>query len=335
MALEKSRGYVMEKFLYRFECFLKKEIDRKSFLRILFMGLLWLVGENRMLKAAFAKADESNGRPKKSIQTAYDLVVAEGPDPAQNTRRAIEALGGMKLFVKKGDVVVVKPNMAWDRNPEQAGNTNPQVVAALVEMAYQAGAKRVNVFDVPCNVDQRVYKNSGIQKAAEAAGAKVYFADHWNVVKAKFDYSSSMNDWPILRDAVKCDVFINVPILKHHALTGLTLSMKNLMGVCSGMRGVMHMGIAARLVDMTDYINPELTVIDATRVLLRNGPSGGDLADVQKMDKIIAATDPVLADSYAAKLMNKDPLSISYIREAADRKFGSVDLANARIFSAV
>jgi len=255
-----------------------------------------------------------------------------GEDSFKNTVEAIEAMGGMGRFVKKGEVVVVKPNMAWDRTPEQAGNTDPQVVAALVELCYKAGAKRVNVFDIPCNDDKRVYENSGIQEAAVKKGASVYFADHWNVVKAKFPYPSPMEGWPILRDAVVCDTFINVPVLKHHGLTKLTLSMKNLMGVCSGTRGIMHLDIGNKLADLTDFISPDLTVIDATRVLVRNGPSGGNLKDVVVKNKVFVATDPILADSYACQLMKHDPMDIPYIKAAAKRGFGKVDISKADIF---
>jgi len=192
----------MENLLYKIETSLKRQMTRKGFLRICAAGLLYCVAQNRFLKLAFANSGESTGRKTRGAKGAHDLVLAEGNDPYKNTIEAIAAMGGMERFVRKGSVVVVKPNMAWDRSPEQAGNTNPDVVAALVELCYKAGAKRVNVFDVPCNDDRRVYEHSGIQKAAEAKGAKVYFADHWNVVKAKFPYKSGMEDWPVLRDAV-------------------------------------------------------------------------------------------------------------------------------------
>ncbi len=321
----------MEKFLYNLESYLKKQITRRNFLKILLGGLLSFISYNSFLKYAFARSKPSDGRPKSKVKGKYDLVEAEGNDPYVNTVRAVEEMGGMKKFIKKGDVVVVKPNIAWDRTPEQAANTDPKVVAALVELAYKAGAKRVNVFDIPCNEDARCYKNSGIAQAAKEKGAYVYFADHWNIVRAHFPYKSQMEGWPILRDAVVCDKFINVPVLKHHSLTGLTLSMKNLMGVCSGTRGLIHVNIGPKLADLADFISPDLTVIDATRVLIRHGPSGGSLADVLKMNKVLVATDPTLADSFASTLVGRDPLSIPYIKAAAQRGFGSTDISKAKI----
>jgi uncharacterized protein (DUF362 family) len=233
--------------------------------------------------------------------------------------------------VKKNDVVLVKPNIGWDRSPEQAGNTNPQVVAALIDMSFAAGAKRVNVFDVTCNDARRCYASSGIEQAAKGRGASVYAADDWNTLKAHFARSSPLEGWPILRDALECDCFINVPVLKHHGLTRLTLSMKNLMGVCGGNRGKMHQDIGPILTDLTMLLNPELTVIDAYRMLLRNGPQGGDLADVTKPETVIASTDPVLADVYACLIAGVKPSEVPYLAAAMERGYGIGDPAKARI----
>jgi uncharacterized protein (DUF362 family) len=321
----------MDRFFYKFESFLKKQVSRRKFLGICLGGLLAFISGNAFLKLAFAKESVSSGRPKRSVKGLHDLVEAEGPDPYQNTVKAIEAMGGMERFVKKGSVVVIKPNIAWDRTPEQAANTDPAVVAALIDLCHKAGAKRINIFDITCNDERRCYARSGIEEMAREKGANIYFPNHWNVVKANFAYQSPMEGWPILRDAVDCDTFINVPVLKHHGLTGLTLSMKNLMGVCSGTRGLIHMNIGRKLVDLTDFISPDLNVIDATRVLMRNGPSGGSIDDVVVMNKVLVSTDATLADSYAARLVNRSPESIPYIMVAIDRGFGTADISGADI----
>jgi uncharacterized protein (DUF362 family) len=282
-------------------------------------------------RAAGAELSSSVGRKKRKAETDHDLVSVKGEDPYKMTVEAVKALGGMEKFVRRGDVVVVKPNIGWDRTPEQAANTNPFVVAALVALAYEAGAKRVNVFDRTCNSAERCYAVSGIKKAAEEKGAKVYFVDDWNFVKAKFPYESPMEGWPVYRDALECDTLINVPVLKDHGLTGLTLSMKNLMGVCGSNRGQIHNGIGRKLVDITDFMSPELTVIDGYRVLTAHGPTGGDLKDVVSMKRIIASADPTLADCFAANLAGRDPFSIPYIEEAARRGFGNTDVSKADI----
>ncbi|NTV28673.1 MAG: DUF362 domain-containing protein [Candidatus Omnitrophica bacterium] len=321
----------MENFLHQLEPLLRRRISRNVFLRVCLGWILALFSMDRFVSLAFAETASAEPRRPRNIDTRHDLVAVKGADPYRNTVAAIEALGGMELFVRKGDVVVVKPNIGWDRTPEQAANTDPAVVAALVELCYRCGARRVNVFDVTCNDQRRCYENSGIQSAAKEKGAQVYFPDNWNVVKAHFPYASQMEGWSLLRDAVVCDTFINVPVLKHHGLTGLTLSMKNLMGVCTGIRGMIHVDIGKKLVDLVDFIRPELTVIDATRFLSRNGPSGGNIDDVVRMDTVLASKDPVLADAYASTLVGRDPLSITYIKEAAERKLGQSDIARSKV----
>lgn len=312
--------------------FLKKPISRRKFIKLLISGVVTLFFGNFLYKQVFGESKGFNGRKKRNVKGNHDLILANGEDPYRMTVRAVEAMGGMDRFVRKGSVVVIKPNMSWDKTPEYAANTNPLVVAAIIELCFQAGAKRVNVFDRTCNAEKLCYKNSGVAKAARDKGANVYFVDTWNCVDARFNYDSPMEAWPIFRDAIECDTFINVPILKHHSLTNLTLSMKNLMGVCGGDRAFIHNDISRKLVDLTDFISPDLTIIDAFRVLTRHGPRGGNLEDVVDMKKLIVATDPTLADTYACSLVDKDPLTIPCIAEAVKRKFGSSDIKRANIY---
>lgn len=315
------------------ESLCKKKISRKNFMKLCIAGIGgFLAGSAlRLVESSASDGKVFYGRKAKDISIGHDLIVVKGDDPYAMTIKAVEAIGGMDKFVKKGGVIVIKPNMAWDRVPEQAANTNPDVIAALVELSFRSGAKRVNVFDRPCNDARSCYDNSGIAKLAREKGANVYFVDDWNFVEARFPYKSPMEGWPVYRDALECDTFINVPILKHHGLAGLTLSMKNLMGVCGGERGLIHTDIGIKLAHLTDFIKPDLTIIDAYRVLTRHGPSGGDLKDVEDFKTIIAGVDPVLTDSYACELMGTDPLSITYIREAVNNNLGKFETAKADI----
>jgi uncharacterized protein (DUF362 family) len=325
---------IMERLLEKFEALCKRRLTRRNFFKlcVALAGLFFLSGKGlTSWGIRQAQAESSNGRRKKSSRGKHDLVVASGEDPYDLVVKAMDAMGGMSRFVSKQDVVVIKPNIGWDRTPEQAGNTNPFVVAALVELAFKAGAKKVKVFDMPCNDARRCYESSGIRRAAEEKGASVFFADKWNTVPAHFSYESPMEGWPVLRDALECDTFINVPILKHHGLTRLTLSMKNLMGVCAGERGQIHQNIGKKLVDLTDFIQPDLTVIDAYRVLLRNGPTGGDLADVEKPETIIVSHDATLADTFSCQLMGVSWREIPYLQHADMRKFGLNNLELADI----
>lgn len=313
--------------------FFNKKVSRKNFLKLLLSSLAFFSLSGYSTGSVPAAASTFNGRLKKNIKASHDLVEAEGEDPYLTTVKAVETIGGMEKFVKKNDVVVVKPNIGWDRTPAQAGNTNPQVVAALIDLSFKAGAKKVNIFDVTCNDPVRCYATSQIEKTAKEHGASVYFPEDWNTVKANFGHSSPLEGWPILKDAIECDVFINVPVLKHHSLTRLTLSMKNLMGVCGGNRGIIHQGIGEKLADLTGFINPELTVIDAYRVLLRHGPTGGDLSDVEKLNKVIVSTDPLLADIWACNLMKVGVSEVPYVRVAIERNFGISDPKKADILS--
>lgn len=314
-----------------YQSFSDKKLSRRNFLKLGASGAAYLASSSCLLKKVWAEPAAPNQRQTALSRGNYDLVEVKGADPYTLTVKAIEAMGGMEKFVKKDGVVLLKPNIAWDRTPQQAANTNPLVVGTLIELCYKAGAKRVNIFDVTCNNEKSSYDNSGIQKIAKEKGAYVYFPDHWNVIKARFSYESPLEGWPIIRDALKCDTFINAPILKHHRLTKLSLSMKNLMGVCSGNRGKMHPGIGRKLVDLTDFINPDLTVIDAYRVLMKNGPVGGNLEDVVKKETLFVATNPTLADSYACTFVDQDPLSVPYIAEAIKRNFGNADINKANI----
>jgi uncharacterized protein (DUF362 family) len=310
--------------------FFSSLMTRKFFLKFTGLSALTIIFNSTVTKLLVGE-EALQPRKGRKIKTNHHLSVVKGNNPGQITRKAIESLGGMGKFVKKGDTVVVKPNIGWNRKPEYAANTNPDVVKEIIKMCFEAGAKKVNVFDNTCNSAKMCYYNSGISKIAKKAGARVYYLSEWKFKPGKFSEKSSMNNWPIYKDAVDCDCFINVPIAKHHGLTGLTLSIKNLMGICGGNRGKMHWGIDEKLADLVEFIKPDLTIIDAYRILLRHGPGGGNLNDVKKSKTIIASADPVLADSYAATLFQKKPKAIGYIKESARRGIGSMNLSKANI----
>lgn len=321
---------LIEKLSFHLEKVFKAGYTRKGFLKIFFSALGFILLSGKFGRKTLAAAGKKlEGRKKQQIKTNHDIVAAKGKDAKQITRKAVDNLGGMGKFVKKGSTVVVKPNIGWDRSPEQAGNTNPAVVAAVVEMCFEAGAKIVKVFDNTCNNSKRTYENSGIEAAVRKAGGTIFYFNDWKCYPAQMAQENLMNEWPIIEDAVKCDCFINVPVAKHHALTQLTLSIKNLMGVCGGARGEMHQNIDKKLVEITQFIQPDLTIIDATRILLRHGPTGGNLEDVEEKNTVIASTDPVLADAYAATLFNKKPEDIGYIKLAAEAGLGNINIKTA------
>jgi len=242
------------------------------------------------------------------------LGVAKGGDYGALVTRVLQPLGGMGRFVRPGDRVVVKPNIGWDRNPEQGANTHPQVVQAVVRQALAAGAKKVLVFDRTCNEQRRCYANSGIERAVRDLNdsrAVIEHIDQRKFVPVDIARGKALTRWEIYKDALDCDCYINLPVAKHHGLSRLTLGLKNTMGVIGGNRGSLHHDLGQSLADLATVVRPRLTLIDATRILLDNGPQGGNLADVRRMDTLIAAIDPVAADAYATTLFDLQPEAIA------------------------
>ncbi len=260
-----------------------------------------------------------------------DLAVVTDSSPAELTRKAVELIGGMKRFVSKGDIVVVKPNIGWDRNPEQAANTNPQVVAEVVKLCLEAGAKRVRLFDRTCNTASRCYRNSGIKEAASAAGAEVSYVVDSGFVKTKLPEAEALKTWYLYRPALDADVLINVPVAKHHGLTRLTLGMKNLMGIMGGNRGEVHWDIDQKLADLANYVRPDLTILDAVRILIRNGPQGGNLKDVKKIDTVIAGQKIATVDAYGTTLFGLQPSDLQSLKIGNKSGLGEIDLEKIRI----
>jgi uncharacterized protein (DUF362 family) len=240
------------------------------------------------------------------------------------TRQAVDALGGMGRFVSKGNVVWIKPDIGWDRRPEQAATTNPDVVATLVEMCYQAGAKKVLVSDNPCNPARLSYPRSGIQPAAEKAGAEVPFLDERKFRKMSLN-GKVLKEWEVYQDIVEADRLINVPIAKNHNLCLATLGMKNLMGVIGGARNRLHQDLGGTVADLAAFLKPRLVVLDAIRVLTANGPVGGNLADVRRKDTLVAGVDQVAVDAVGATLLGYKPDSIGYIVQGNARGLGTID----------
>jgi len=262
------------------------------------------------------------------------LGLAKGKDYRLLVTGALELVGGIGAFVKTGDNVVIKPNMGWDRTPELGANTHPLVVRALAELALDAGAARIQVFDRTCNEKRRCYTSSGVIDELEKIGDRRIRWEHIDerkFVPVDIDRGRSLKRWEIYKDALTADCYINVPVAKHHGLSRLSLGLKNSMGVLGGNRGHLHHDIGQQLADLATVIQPKLTVIDATRLLLRNGPQGGRVADVKVMDTVIASADPVAADAYATTLFDMQPREIASTVAAYQLGLGEMDPARMEI----
>lgn len=264
------------------------------------------------------------------VTTGPKMAVVTGTDPEAITRRAIEEMGGIGVFVSRGDKVLIKPNIGWDRVPAQAATTNPQVVAALAAMCLDAGAAKVTVLDNTISDSRRCYVRSGIKKAAEEVGAEVPFLEDYNFRKVNIG-GELIREWPVYRKALEVDKIINVPIAKHHSLSRLTIGMKNLYGLLGGRRNQLHQDVHLSIAEMTAFFAPTLTVVDAFRILIANGPSGGSLSDVRQANTIIASVDPVAADARAAALFDIDPQEIHYLVLGSQMGIGTLDVESLEV----
>lgn len=259
-----------------------------------------------------------------------DMAVINGENPSAMTKAAVAAVGGMKRFVAKGEKVLIKPNIGWDRKPEQAACTNPDVVKALVELAIEAGADKVLVMDHPCNPARRTYIRSGIADAAKEAGADVPYPNDHKLQKVAIN-GAALKEWEVYRDVLEADKIINVPIAKHHSLSRVTLGMKNWLGALGGNRNQLHQGLDQAMVDLAAYFKPALTVLDAYRILYRNGPQGGRLSDVKMLNTVVAGVDWVAVDTMGASFFDFKPADLRFLQIAHERGFGETNLEKLNI----
>ncbi len=276
---------------------------------------------------AFGKFSSLVASPLPGSALPYELVAVRGGEPGAMFDKAIESFGGMGVFVKKGQRVLVKPNIGWDVDPSRAGNTHPELVKRVIEHCFNAGAKDVFVFDHTCDNWTKCYKNSGIERAVSDAGGTLvsgategYYHDI-DVPKGK-----RLNKAKVHEQLLGADVFINIPILKNHSSSRLTIGMKNLMGVVWD-RGYWHQNdLHQCIADFATYRKPDLTIVDAYNVLKQNGPRGVSQADVLQMKAQIVSVDLVAADAAAAKMFGMDPNDIPHIGMAASAGLGKKDL---------
>jgi len=257
----------------------------------------------------------------------FDLVAIKGGMPDVMFDKAIASLGGMKSFVKKGQTVVVKPNIGWDVSPERAGNTNPLLVNRIIKHCFEAGAKDVYVFDHTCDDWKKSYSTSGIERTVKDAGGKIVSgASEGYYQDVTISTGEKLKTAKVHELILSCDVFINVPVLKSHGSAELTMSMKNLMGIVWDRRFWHRNDLHQCIADFAAYRKPDLNIIDAYNVMIKNGPRGVSTNDVIQMKSQLISTDMVAIDAAAAKLISYDPTAINYIKLASEKNIGEIDL---------
>jgi uncharacterized protein (DUF362 family) len=267
-------------------------------------------------------AMDRNPAPK-----GFDLVAIKGGEPQVMFDKAMESFGGMKSFVKKGQTVVLKPNIGWDVSAERAGNTNPLLVKQIIKHCFNAGAKDVYVFDHTCDDWKRSYSDSGIESAVKDAGGKIVSGaseGYYHDVEVKSGLT--LKNAKVHELILNSDIFINVPILKHHGSAGMTIGMKNLMGIVWDRRFWHQNDLHQCIADFASYRKPDLTIVDAYNVMKRNGPRGVSKEDVVTMKSLLISRDIVAVDAAAAKLFGTEPEKVDYIRIANKMKLGEMDL---------
>jgi uncharacterized protein (DUF362 family) len=256
--------------------------------------------------------------------TAPRMVISHGADPARNVRAVLQRLGGLQQFVTADDVVLIKPNIGWNRAPEQAANTHPAIVAALVRACRDCRARRVIVSDCPVSDSRTAFLRSGIMQRARVAGAEVLPPEESRFVTVRI--SERLGTWDVLEPFVQATKVINVPVAKHHGETAVTGGMKNWIGITNRLRFIFHNDIDRSIAELAALMRPTLTILDASRVLMRHGPQGGSTADVKQLNTLALCADPVAIDAWACGLLRAPAAKLpGYIHLAEKMGLGRTD----------
>ncbi|MDI6400817.1 DUF362 domain-containing protein [Balneolaceae bacterium ANBcel3] len=294
--------------------------------------ILKSIGAGVLMGSAATLGKYSNVFAAADNDLPYDLVAVRGGSAPAMFDRGIAALGGMGKFVKEGQTVVVKPNIGWDRTPEMGANTNPELVGRIIEHCFEAGASRVSVFDHTCDEWRASYRNSGIEKAATDAGARVVPGN-----SERYYHDITIPQGRRLKAAkehellLQSDVFINVPVLKHHGGASITVAMKNLMGNIWDRRYYHQNDLHQCITDYATYRKPDLNIVDAYRVMMRNGPRGISEEDVVLMEAQVISSDMVAADAASSLMFGMQPNEVGHIRLGEEMGVGTMNLESLNI----
>lgn len=254
---------------------------------------------------------------------APQMAIVHGTAIAAMVRAAFAELGGTRRFIQPGDVVLVKPNVAFDRGPLLGATTHPDVVGAIVRECRGAGARQVIVTDNPINSPEGAFYKSGILAAAETSGATVVYPRAADFASVEIG-GEALRRWPVFyRAFAGVTKVIGVAPAKDHNLCGASLTLKNWYGLLGGPRNQLHQKIHQVIADLGHLVQPTLVFLDATRLLMTNGPTGGSLSDVAAGNTIVAGVDSVAIDAYGYTLLGRDPDTLEYLRLADARGIGN------------
>ncbi len=302
-----------------------KPITRRDTIKKLLQlwGSLSLVGTVTVSLSTHPEAKAASENKKFIIE---GVGQTEGYSVKDLIRKVFESAGGAGRFISRGDVVVIKPNISWARSPKMAATTNPEVLQAVIELCQEAGAKKVRIADNTIDDAKFCFSVSGAADVAKITGAELINPDS-SLMREMNLQGDRIDVWPVYLPIVEADKVINLPVAKDHILSSLTLGMKNWFGAIGGRRGSLHTEIHPNIVDLAQFFKPTITLIDATRIMTRNGPSGGSTSDVVTKNTLILSDDPVAADGKAALLFGKEPQNIGHIKLARKRGLGTYDFS--------
>ncbi len=303
-----------------------KAYTRREFLKQLAAGVaLAAVGSLAGPKRIFGKTDKLVAESAQS-----ELYVLEGTDYARLLQQAVEALGGINKYVKKGSYVVIKPNASWSRTPEEAGNTHPVLVAEMIKLCREAGAAKVDVIDHACDNYKSAFRISGVEEAVKKAGGKmIALSEGDNFSPVRIAKARKLKKADVAKQILAADCFINMPIAKDHSAATLTMAMKNYMGVVKNRWAFHQQGLNQCIADISSFVKPDLVLMDCTRILLTNGPKGP--GEVKVLNKIVAGHDHVAVDAFGTTLFGLKPEKIEYIRIAGEMGIGQADLEKIKV----
>ncbi len=278
---------------------------------------------------------------KEATRNTPDLVAVKNGEPEAMFKKAISLMGGMEQFVKKGQSVVVKPNIGFPSKPQLGATTNPLLVKSIIEHCLAAGAKKVYVFDhvvsLNAGLADKCYKLSGIEDIAKNAGAIVVPADNAKYYKdVKIPGGKKLSYAKVHELVLNSEALINVPVLKHHSFSHLSIAMKNLMGIVWDRLAYHESGLDQCIADFCLFCKPTLNVVDAYRVIMRNGPyapGNASLAarDIDLKKTLLISRDIVAVDTAAAKIFGMGPEDIAYIGMGHQHKIGNMNLDELKV----
>ena len=253
------------------------------------------------------------------------MAVAKQGKVTTLVRRAVEGVGGIERFVLKGDKVLLKVNCAFARPSWMGATTSPEVTTEMIRLCYQAGASSVKVTDFPINDADGCFTKSGLKKAIKDAGGEIILPSPSDFKRVQVS-SGVIGEWETFYSPLAwCDKLIGIPTAKTHNLCGASLAMKNWYGFIGGSRNRFHQDIHNVVAELGEFITPTLIVLDATRLLIKNGPTGGSSSDVVPGNTIAASTDQVAIDTFGAELLGLADHKPKYIRIAEEKGLGKSD----------